>query len=126
MLSVILALRRWRLRLRQECQEFKVFFDYILSLRRTGLHETLPLKTKWPQVNQTTTKKGKLGAGVASLHKACNILGSTPSTLNRTKQSKIKRIRNQKGRLRSAAKDGGRQVAEARASVLDTSLSGAC
>lgn len=65
-----------------------------------------------------------LGAGMTSLHKACKVLGLTPSTLNRTKQSKIKRMQNQKGRLRSATKDGGRQVAEARGSVLDPSRRG--
>lgn len=57
--SIILARRRQR----QDYQEFKVFFDYIVSLRRTGLHETLPLKTKRPQVNQTTTKKGNVMGG---------------------------------------------------------------
>lgn len=47
---------------------------------------------------------------MTSLHKACKVLGLTPSTLNRTKQSKIKRMQNQKGRLRSATKDGGRKT----------------
>lgn len=55
-----------------------------------GLHKLSPLKTKGPQINQAT-KRRKSGVRVWLACITLVSLGSIPSTLNKAKQSKIRK-----------------------------------